>query len=124
MIHLILSRITSVGFALSGIWIMLKTQKNALIHVCATATVIVLGCLLKISLESWCWLAAAIMIVWVAEAFNTAFEFLADALSPEFHPLIKKAKDVAAGAVLIAAVGAVIIGLLVLGPHLLDSILE
>ena len=58
------------------------------------------------------------MSVWTAEALNTAFEFLADVASPEFHPLVKHAKDVAAGAVLIAAFGAAVIAVLVLGPHL------
>jgi diacylglycerol kinase (ATP) len=55
--------------------------------------------------------------VWTAEALNTAFEFLCDVASPEFHPLVKQAKDVAAAAVLIAAMGATIIGLLVFVPH-------
>jgi diacylglycerol kinase (ATP) len=64
----------------------------------------------------------AIVSVWTAEALNTAFEFLCDVASPEFHPLVAKAKDVAAGAVLIAAVGATLIGLLVLGPHLLRAL--
>jgi diacylglycerol kinase (ATP) len=59
------------------------------------------------------------MSVWTAEALNTALEFLADAASPEFHPLVGHAKDVAAGAVLISAAGAVVIGLLVLGPHVI-----
>ena len=62
----------------------------------------------------------AIMAVWTAEALNTAFEFLADVASPEFHPLVKHAKDVAAGAVLISAIGAVIIGLFVLGPYVMQ----
>ncbi len=57
--------------------------------------------------------------VWSAEALNTAFEFLADATNPTFHPLIGKAKDVAAGSVLIAAIGSVIIGLLIFGPHVI-----
>jgi diacylglycerol kinase (ATP) len=57
-------------------------------------------------------------MVWTAEALNTAFEFLCDVASPEFHPLIQKAKDVAAAAVLLSAAGAVIIGLLVFVPHL------
>jgi diacylglycerol kinase (ATP) len=57
------------------------------------------------------------MAVWTAEALNTAFEFLADVASPEFHPLVQHSKDVAAGAVLIAAIGSVVIGILVLGPH-------
>jgi diacylglycerol kinase (ATP) len=60
------------------------------------------------------------MAVWTAEALNTAFEFLADVASPDFHPLVKHSKDVAAGAVLISAIGAVVIGLLVIGPHLLE----
>ena len=61
----------------------------------------------------------AIMAVWTAEALNTALEFLADVASPEFHPLVEKAKDVAAGAVLISAGGSVIIALLILGPYTL-----
>jgi diacylglycerol kinase (ATP) len=60
------------------------------------------------------------MAVWTAEALNTAFEFLADAASPEFHPLVKHAKDVAAGAVLISAIGSVVIGTLILGPHVVE----
>ena len=59
------------------------------------------------------------VMVWAAEAANTALEFLADAVSPERHPLVGKAKDVAAGAVLIAAIGAAAIGILVIGPHVL-----
>lgn len=59
------------------------------------------------------------MAVWTAEALNTAFEFLTDVASPEFHPLAGKAKDVAAGAVLISAIGSVIIGLIILGPYVL-----
>ena len=61
---------------------------------------------------------------WSAEALNTAFEFLADVTNPTFHPTIGNAKDVAAAAVLIAAIGAVIIGILILGPHLLQIITE
>jgi diacylglycerol kinase (ATP) len=55
----------------------------------------------------------------MAEALNTAIEFLADVASPEFHPLVKKAKDVAAGAVLISAIGALIIGIIIIGPYVL-----
>ena len=64
-------------------------------------------------------MVVAIMAVWTAEALNTALEFLADVASSEFHPVVKKAKDVAAGAVLISATGSVAIALLVLGPHIL-----
>ena len=110
-------------FALAGIWTMLKTQQNAWTHCCATVVVVGMGFFLDVGLEDWRWLVLAISLVWVAEALNTAFEFLADVVSPEFHPQVKHAKDVAAGAVLIAAMGAVIIGLLVLGPPLLELIL-
>lgn len=118
-----INRIRSLTFALAGIWTLLKTQQNARIHAFATVMVIAAGFFLDISLKEWRWLVLAIMVVWIAEALNTAFEFLADVASPEFHPLVKQAKDVAAGAVLIAATGAVIIGLLTLGPPLLKLIL-
>ena len=108
-------RLRSVRFALRGIALMLRTQHNAWIHAAATLGVIAAGLLLGVTAAEWCWLVLAIVAVWTAEALN----LLADVASPEFHPLVEQAKDVAAGAVLIAAVGAVAIGLLVLGPHLL-----
>lgn len=98
---------------------MIKSQHNAWLHACATLAVISTGIFLKVSSGEWCWLVLAIMAVWTAEALNTAFEFLADVASPDFHPLVKHSKDVAAGAVLISAIGAVIIGSLVFGPHIL-----
>jgi diacylglycerol kinase (ATP) len=77
---------------------------------------------LSVSRADWLALVLAIVSVWTAEALNTAFEFLCDVASPEFHPLVEKAKDVAAGAVLICALGAVVIGTLVLGPPLLAAL--
>jgi len=112
-------RIRSFKFAFVGMWTMLKTQHNAWVHACATLGVVAAGIFFGVSAAEWCWLVLAVMAVWTAEALNTAFEFLADVASPEFHPLVKNSKDVAAGAVLISAIGAVIIGLLVLGPHVL-----
>ena len=79
----------------------------------------VIHVLFGLTQADWCWIVLAIISVWTAEALNTAFEFLTDVASPEFHPLAAKAKDVAAGAVLIAAMGSVVIGLLVLGPYVL-----
>jgi diacylglycerol kinase (ATP) len=58
--------------------------------------------------------------VWVAEALNTAIEFLSDVVSPDYHPLIKNAKDIAAAAVLITVIGAIAIGSLTLGPYLIE----
>ncbi len=110
-------RVRSFGFAIRGIGIMLRSQQNAWIHAAATVAIVVAGVLCELSRTEWCWIVLAIVAVWTAEALNTALEFLTDVASPEFHPIAGHAKDVAAGAVLIAAVGATIIGALVLGPH-------
>ena len=111
-------RVRSFKYAFNGIRIMIRSQHNAWLHALATALVIGAGLYLRIARFEWNWLILAIMAVWSAEALNTAFEFLADATTPAYHPLIGKAKDVAAGAVLIAALGSAAIGALVLGPHL------
>ena len=116
---LVSSRVESFKHAIHGIGLMLRSQHNAWIHAMATVLVTVFGLLFGVTPSQWCWLVLAIVVVWTAEALNTALEFLADFASPEFHPLVKKAKDVAAGAVLISAMGSVIIGLFVLGPYLL-----
>ena len=115
-------RIRSFKYAFVGIWTMLKSQQNAWIHAFATVAVVIAGFVLGISPAECCWLVLAIIAVWMAEALNTAIEFLADVASPEFHPLVKKAKDVAAGAVLISAIGALIIGIIIIGPYVLKLI--
>jgi len=109
-------RIRSIRFALRGIRTMVASQHNAWIHAGATLVVVAAGLTVRLPTSSWAWIVLAIGSVWIAEALNTAFEFLTDVASPDFHPLAEKAKDVAAGAVLLAAVGAVVIGALVLGP--------
>ncbi len=110
-------RIRSFKYAIHGIILMLKSQHNAWLHAVASVLVLFVGFLFGLSDPEWCRLVLAIMAVWTAEALNTALEFLADVASPEFHPLVEKAKDVAAGAVLISAAGSTTIALLVLGPH-------
>ncbi len=99
---------------------MLSTQHNAWVHAVATVAVIVTGLYFSVSSAEWVWLILAIIAVWVAEALNTAFELLCDVASPDFHPIVKKSKDVAAGSVLISAIGAVTIGLIVFGPYFLS----
>lgn len=98
---------------------MVRYQHNAWIHTAATIGVIVAGFFFQLSHAEWCWIILSIAIVWTAEALNTAFEFLADVASPEFHPTVRDAKDVAAGAVLVTAVAAIIIGGLIFWPHLI-----
>lgn len=110
-------RVRSVRYALRGIRLMLRSQHNAWLHAVASVGVLCAGGMFGISAAQWCWLVLAIMAVWTAEALNTAIEFLADMASPEFHPVVGRAKDTAAGAVLISAMGSVVIGLLVLGPY-------
>lgn len=111
-------RLQSFRHAFAGLGTMLRTQHNAWIHAVATLAVIAAGTLVGLAAAEWCWLVLAMMAVWTAEALNTAFELLADVASPDFHPLVKKAKDVAAAAVLLSALGAVVVGVLILGPHL------
>lgn len=109
-------RLRSFGYAFRGVGTMLRSQRNAWIHALATIGVLAAGWALGISANDWKWLILALVAVWGAEALNTALELLADAAKPEFHPLVKQAKDVAAGAVLIAAIGAAAIGALVFIP--------
>ena len=96
---------------------MLRTQPNAWIHALATVAVVAAGLALGITRLEWCALVLALLAVWVAEALNTALELLTDLASPAFHPLAGRVKDVAAGAVLLAALGAIVVGVIVLGPY-------
>ena len=109
--------IRSFRYAIAGIVRMIRCQRNAWIHAIATVGVIAAGWFFHLSPSEWCWLVLAISTVWRAEALNTAFEFLADATSPNFHPIVRDAKDVAAGAVLITAIAATVIGVIVFWPH-------
>lgn len=112
-------RIRSIRCAFVGVWVMLSSQHNAWIHAAASLLVVVAGLYFGLTAAEWCWIILSVISVWTAEALNTAFEFLTDVASPEFHPLAGKAKDVAAGAVLITAFGAVLIGLVVFAPYVL-----
>ncbi|MET1078127.1 MAG: diacylglycerol kinase family protein [Pseudomonas sp.] len=109
-------RLRSLGHALAGLRLLMG-QQNAWIHAVASLAVVAAGAAFRVSALEWCLLILAIMAVWVAEALNTAVEQLCDLVSPEFHPLVKKAKDVAAAAVLCSALGAVAIGLVVFLPY-------
>ena len=97
---------------------VLRTQPNARLHLLVTAMVVLLGVWLQLPLRDWALIALTITLVLAAEFFNTALEALVDLTSPQPHPLAKIAKDVSAAAVLLSAAGAVILGLLLLGPPL------
>jgi len=112
----VVARLRSVGFAMKGVKTLLISQHNAWIHALATCVVVTAGCCARLGRFEWLALVFAIVSVWTAEAINTAFEFLCDVASPEFHPLVARAKDVAAAAVLIGALGALVIAGVVFGP--------
>ena len=112
-------RSLSIRCALNGVAVMLRSQHNAWIHASATLAVCVTALLFRLSTSEWCWIVLAVVAVWTAEALNTAFELLADVVSPGLHPLAGRAKDVAAGAVLLSALGSVAIGALIFGPRVL-----
>ncbi len=113
-----LSRLRSFRYAFSGWWYVVSTQRNAWIHALASVLVFALGLWLHLSRLEWALVVFAVALVWTAEFLNTALEAVVDLASPEQHHLAKIGKDVGAAAVLIAAAAAILIALLVFGPHL------
>ena len=113
------SRIASFTHAFRGLTDMLKTEYNAWVHVLATVLALGLAWWLKVDRNDLALVVIAIVMVWTAEAFNTVLEIMADLVTGEQSSnVVRRAKDIAAGAVLAACIGAVVIGILVLGPHL------
>ncbi|WP_009958956.1 diacylglycerol kinase family protein [Verrucomicrobium spinosum] len=100
-----------------GLVHVVRTQRHALWHALASLAVVGLGIGLQVSLIEWLALILAIGLVWVAEIFNTALEIACDVITKEPHPLIGLAKDVAAGAVLVAAFIAAAVGAVVFVPR-------
>src|SRR5512143_3361085 len=112
----------SFRYAGEGIGYAIRTQANLRIHLTLVGLVIIAGLWLQLAPIEWALLVVLISVVLSAELFNTALEATLDRVSIEEHPLAKIGKDVAAGAVLITAIGAVIVGLLIFGPRLLTLI--
>jgi len=112
------SRIAAFGHAFRGWWFVLKTQHNAWIHSMFATAVILVGFWVGLKPIDWAVIVLTIAMVFTAEFINTAIEAVVDLASPVHHPLAKVGKDVGAGAVLIAALAGIVIGLLVLGPPL------
>lgn len=98
---------------------MLRTQPNTWLHGVATLSVIGWGGYAALDAVEWLLIGLAIVLVWIAETFNTAIEVLGDAISDEYHEGIKAAKDLGALATLISAVYSVVVGVVVFGPRLL-----
>ena len=113
-----ISLLRSFGYAFSGIAYLLRSQQNARIHAAITLVVIGLGTWLRLTGPQWAVLVLAMGLVWTAETVNTALENLVDLASPQVDPAAKSVKDLAAAAVLLAAIAAAAVGVLVLGPAL------
>jgi diacylglycerol kinase (ATP) len=109
----------SFGYAWQGLRHSFLTQRNFRIHVAAAIVALVVGLVLRFSPAEWAMVALVVVVVLAAEMVNTMVEALVDLVSPRYHPLAKVAKDVAAGVVLLTAIGAVVIGLLLFGPRFL-----
>ncbi|RSK48141.1 diacylglycerol kinase family protein [Hymenobacter rigui] len=110
-------RAASFGYAFRGVVAALRTEVHLWVH--AAATVVVVGLGLYFGLARWEWAAVALAVgaVWCAELVNTALEAVVNLVSPDYHPLAGRAKDVAAGAVLVMALAALVVGLLIFGPR-------
>ena len=115
-------RVASFQYAFQGLKDLFKSQANARIHLVVSLLVVTAGIAFQISRMEWMVLVFCIALVLSLEAVNTAIEYLTDLVSPTINPLAGKAKDVAAAAVLWAAIGAVVIGGLVFLPKIWDSI--
>lgn len=115
-----ISRVESFRYAFAGIWHTLRTQRNAQIHLAVALLILVLGLLLQLKPIEWAVLALTAGLVFATEMLNTVAEAAMDYATTEFHPQVKIVKDIAAGAVLITAIIAVIVGLLILGPPLFE----
>jgi diacylglycerol kinase (ATP) len=112
-------RAKSFKYAFNGISYMVKSQHNAWIHLTIMVFVIIAGVALDVSFTEWCFLIFAIGFVLAAEAFNTAIEELTNLVSPKYNQKAGKVKDVAAGAVLIAAIVAAIVGIIIFIPKII-----
>lgn len=116
---LMLRHAISFKHAFAGIWTAVTTQLNLRIHFAIGSVVLILAVLLKIDFDHILDLLLTIMIVMTAEMVNTSLEFMSDAITLEKNPYIKAAKDVSAGAVLISAIFAVLVGLIVFIPKIM-----
>jgi diacylglycerol kinase len=114
----LVSRGQAFRYAFAGWRYVIRTQRNAWIHLLATLMVVSMGLWLRIHGRDWAFILLAIALVWIAELINTAVEAMVDLISPNQHALARVGKDVGAAAVLTAACSAIGIGLLILGPPL------
>ncbi|MFD2246747.1 diacylglycerol kinase family protein [Pontibacter ruber] len=112
-------RYNSFRFAFKGINSAVRSEPHMKLHVLSALGVIIAGFVFDVTKTEWCLLAGSIGLVITAEIFNTAIETLTNLVSPQHNPLAGKTKDLAAGAVLVAAITAAIIGLVIFLPYVI-----
>jgi len=110
--------IAGFGYAFAGLAYCFRTQRNFRVHLAIGLLVVLAGFLLGLSWVEWAVVAILIVVVLSAEMVNTMVEALVDLVTAEYHPLAKVAKDVAAGVVLLSAIGASVIGVLIFVPKI------
>lgn len=113
-------RLKSFRYAFNGISDMIRYGHNFRIHLVILMTVIAAGIILRISITEWMAIVFVSALVLVSEGFNTSLEHLSDAVSAESNEKLRRAKDVAAAAVLISALAAVITGLMIFVPEIIE----
>ncbi|WP_291911658.1 diacylglycerol kinase [Chitinophaga sp. CB10] len=111
-------RFASFRYAFAGFFAFVKSEPHARIHAVATVAVITAGCWFRVGKTDWLWLLWAMALVWITEMLNTVIEKMMDHLSPAIHPRVKFIKDLAAAAVLVAAIAAAITGGCIFWPYL------
>ena len=117
MIKYLIKQAKSFKPAFNGLWLMMNDH-NAWIHIPAAVLVLGLAYYFEVNKSEWLWLLMAIFTVWILETVNTAIEKLVDLVQPDFHPMAGRVKDIAAGAVLLATIFAIIIGIIIFYPYL------
>lgn len=116
------SRAASFAHAFAGLLFLIRNEPNMRIHLIAAASAMIAGTAMRIDASEWRWLVLAIALVMLTEALNTAVEQACNAITRDYNPAIKAAKDVAAGAVLIGAIAAGLIGASIFLPHVTQSL--
>lgn len=115
-------RLKSFGSAFSGLKLILKHEHNFRIHIIILVIVVVAGIYLKITATGWISIAVVSGLVLASECFNSALEYLSDIVSPEINPVIKSVKDTAAAGVLISAIIAIVVGLIIFIPEIVEEL--
>lgn len=106
------------AWAMAGIAAVIREEQNMRIHLLAAGTAVGLGWILDLQRFEWGLLVIAIVMVLAAEVINTAVERVVDLITPQYHPLAEKAKNMAAGAVLLTSIAAVLLGVVIFAPHI------